>query len=95
MVKKNTVVIFSYDYLLSGDAPSEVMSSSTVSRAEESSRLKDLEETFEERYTKVTCYISLQTEGGKKIIYMRICNPHKVTVDQQKNNSSMNVNIEE
>ncbi|PSN47728.1 hypothetical protein C0J52_04605 [Blattella germanica] len=36
-----------------GDAPSEIMSSSTISRAEESARLKDLEESFEERYTKL------------------------------------------
>ncbi|KAJ9589098.1 hypothetical protein L9F63_017602, partial [Diploptera punctata] len=36
-----------------GDAPSEIMSSSTISRAEDSARLKDLEETFEERYTKL------------------------------------------
>ncbi|PNF29357.1 hypothetical protein B7P43_G07815 [Cryptotermes secundus] len=36
-----------------GDVPSEVMSSSTISRAEENARLKDLEETFEERYTKL------------------------------------------
>nr|CAD7396570.1 unnamed protein product [Timema cristinae] len=35
-----------------GEAPSEVMSSSTTSKAEETSRLKDLEESFEERYTK-------------------------------------------
>jgi hypothetical protein len=46
--------------------PSEAMSSSTISRAEESARLKDLEETFEERYTKVKCYISLQTEDRKR-----------------------------
>ncbi|XP_069676250.1 GRIP and coiled-coil domain-containing protein 2-like isoform X5 [Periplaneta americana] len=37
----------------SGDVHSEVMSSSTISKAEESARLKDLEETFEERYTKL------------------------------------------
>nr|CAD7570793.1 unnamed protein product [Timema californicum] len=37
-----------------GEAPSEVMSSSTTSKAEEMSRLKDLEGSFEERYTKVT-----------------------------------------
>lgn len=45
------------------------MSSSTISRAEENARLKDLEETFEERYTKVKYHISLQTkfERGKKM----------------------------
>jgi hypothetical protein len=50
------------DYLSSGDVPSEVMSSSTISKAEESARMKDLEETFEERYTKVRYYINLQTQ---------------------------------
>jgi hypothetical protein len=30
------------------------MSSSTISRADESARLKDLDETFEERYAKVS-----------------------------------------
>ncbi|CAG2054003.1 unnamed protein product [Timema podura] len=38
-----------------GEAPSEVMSNSTISKAEDTSRLKDLEESFEERYTKGTC----------------------------------------
>jgi hypothetical protein len=65
-MKKNIDVVFRYDYLFSGDVPSEVMSSSTISRAEESARLKDLEETFEERYTKVRCYISLQTKDRKR-----------------------------
>jgi hypothetical protein len=39
------------------------MSSSTISRAEESARLKDVEETFEERYTKVRSYITLWMKG--------------------------------
>jgi len=34
------------------------MSSSTISRAEETARLKDLEETFEERYTKVRYHVT-------------------------------------
>jgi hypothetical protein len=50
------------DLCPSGDAPSEVMSSSTISRAEENARLKDLEETFEERYTKVKYHIILQNK---------------------------------
>lgn len=53
------------DLIPSGDAPSEVMSSSTLSRAEENARLKDLEESFEERYTKVKYHIILQTKMRK------------------------------
>ncbi|XP_047740894.1 GRIP and coiled-coil domain-containing protein 2 [Hyalella azteca] len=35
------------------DCPSEVMSTSTMSKAEEANRLKDIEDTFEERYMKL------------------------------------------
>jgi hypothetical protein len=42
------------------------MSSSTISRAEENARLKDLEETFEERYTKVMHHINLQAKVRKR-----------------------------
>ena len=38
---------------MSDTAGSEVLSTSTISKAEEMSRLKDLEESFEDRYTKV------------------------------------------
>ena len=36
------------------DGQSEVMSTSTISRAEDSQRMKELEDTFEERYMKVS-----------------------------------------
>lgn len=35
------------------DAQSEAMSTSTISRAEDTQRMKELEDTFEERYMKV------------------------------------------
>nr|CAD7196277.1 unnamed protein product [Timema douglasi] len=48
-----------------GEAPSEVMSSSTTSKAEEMSRLKDLEGSFEERYTKLrTLAVKLKKKVG-------------------------------
>nr|CAD7608807.1 unnamed protein product [Timema genevievae] len=48
-----------------GEAPSEVMSSSTISKAEDTSRLKDLEESFEERYTKLrTLAVKLKKKVG-------------------------------
>ena len=37
----------------SGDTQSEVMSTSTISRMEETQRMKELEDTFEERYMKL------------------------------------------
>lgn len=37
----------------SSDGQGEALSSSTISRAEDSARLMELEESFEERYTKV------------------------------------------
>jgi hypothetical protein len=57
------------DLIPAGDAPSEVMSSSTISRAEENARLKDLEESFEERYTKVKYHIILLTKKKKKTLW--------------------------
>ena len=36
------------------DAQSEVLSTSTISRADDSQRMKELEDTFEERYMRVT-----------------------------------------
>jgi hypothetical protein len=49
-----------------GDAPSEVMSGSTISRVEESARLKDLEETFEERYTKVMYHVMYRQKSERQ-----------------------------
>jgi hypothetical protein len=71
-----------FNYLPSGDVPSEVMSSSTISKAEENARLKDLEETFEERYTKVKYHINLQTEvrKGKESVWEScLKSPYKLT----------------
>lgn len=34
----------------------DVMSSSTISKAEECARLKDLEDSFEDKYTKVSIF---------------------------------------
>lgn len=36
------------------DTQSEILSTSTISRAEDSQRMKELEDTFEERYMRVT-----------------------------------------
>ncbi|KAG0718652.1 hypothetical protein GWK47_052006 [Chionoecetes opilio] len=41
------------------DAQSEVLSTSTISRADDSQRMKELEDTFEERYMRVTLQPSL------------------------------------
>ena len=48
------------------DAQSEILSTSTISRADDSQRMKELEDTFEERYMRVTltlinpcCFIML------------------------------------
>ncbi|XP_052737283.1 GRIP and coiled-coil domain-containing protein 2 [Bicyclus anynana] len=40
----------------STDLPNEDMSTSTISRAEENARMKDLDETFEEKYTKLRMF---------------------------------------
>lgn len=37
-----------------GDGHSEVMSTSTISRADETQRMKEMEDTFEDRYMKVS-----------------------------------------
>ncbi|XP_060810304.1 GRIP and coiled-coil domain-containing protein 2 [Amyelois transitella] len=41
---------------ISADLPQEDMSTSTISRAEELSRMRDLDETFEEKYTKLRIF---------------------------------------
>ncbi|XP_026726174.1 GRIP and coiled-coil domain-containing protein 2-like isoform X1 [Trichoplusia ni] len=42
--------------IASADLPNEDMSTSTISKAEEHSRMKDLDETFEEKYTKLRIF---------------------------------------
>lgn len=43
------------------DTQSEILSTSTISRADDSQRMKELEDTFEERYMRVNCHLSCFT----------------------------------
>lgn len=56
------------------DAQSEAMSTSTISRAEDTQRMKELEDTFEERYMKVRFLLSflvlLLFFGEGKVFHM-------------------------
>ncbi|KAJ8733946.1 hypothetical protein PYW07_014497 [Mythimna separata] len=72
----------------SAELPNEDMSTSTISKAEEHSRMKDLDETFEEKYTKLRIFaLKLKKKLNETITQMQQTEKDKAKLEKMLSES--------
>ncbi|PZC87166.1 hypothetical protein B5X24_HaOG201402 [Helicoverpa armigera] len=91
LVKKDEIIVtlreeiekLKQQQMSSAELPNEDMSTSTISKAEEHSRMKDLDETFEEKYTKLRIFaLKLKKKLNETIAQMQQSEKDKTRLEK-------------
>ncbi|XP_075983314.1 uncharacterized protein LOC142981334 isoform X2 [Anticarsia gemmatalis] len=80
----------------SGELPNEDMSTSTISKAEEHARMKDLDETFEEKYTKLRIFaLKLKKKLNETISQLQQAEQDKAKLEKLLNDNKSSAPVDQ